>query len=435
MAAACSGGSTEVSTQPTPSETTAPVVSTSTTTTSADVDSTETDDSSPTDELDDTPPEDSPSDDVDPGLAAEIDELIDITEQIRGLEFLHSVDVEIREESEFQAGLEAEINEDLEPELIAAEDELLTTMGIIGPGEDLDSLYRMLLADQVLGYYDPETELLVIRDNGGGLSPSERSIVVHELVHALTDQYYDWGQALINMADDEAGDQFRALQIVGEGDATFHQTEYVTTMLSSAELAEFVRESLDQQGASEGLNPYLLESLGMPYTEGFFYFQEAPESAFQTHYEQFPASTEQLMERTDELPVSVVLPELAVPGYEVLEEYTVGQADWEVLFTSFGEPALAGEAARGWGGDRVLWLWNGSDVIEATRFVGDSELDAEEFESAFTAWFEALAEPASDGSWLWSRGYFSIDRQETQVDVVVASNAIDGAAVRAQMAG
>jgi hypothetical protein len=65
--------------------------------------------------------------------------------------------------------------------------------------------------------------------------------------------------------------------------------------------------------------------------------------------------------------------------------------------------------------------------------VGDSELDAEEFEAAHLAWIESIASQGSDGTWTWEYGSFAIERQSDQVDLVIASNPLDGSAVFGQI--
>ena len=377
----------------------------STTTTDATVE----DDSPPSEEPPADEPEGLPGD-----LAGEIDALIDVTERLRGLEFLHSVDVSIQQSDEFDAGLNELIDEDLDRQLLEVEERVLATMGLIKPDDDLETLYRDLLTDQVLGYYEPETRQLVVRDNGGGLSATERSIVVHELVHALTDQYYGWGERLIELAEDGPGDELEALRMIGEGDATLIQTEYAVTELSASELAEFVTEALESEQNTEGLNPYLLASLALPYNEGFMYVSSAAAGSIERLYEQPPVSTEQIMEATDDPPVAVTLPLLNLEGYELVEEFTQGQGALETSLSVLGSPAAAGLAGRGWGGDRVAWYSDGNEAVAVYRFVGDEELDSEEVAEAHQAWIDARDTAAG--------GYVEVMRNGNQVDLVVASD-------------
>ncbi|MBT8201434.1 MAG: hypothetical protein KJO36_13045, partial [Acidimicrobiia bacterium] len=205
--AGCSGDSGPVdTTAPSSTTTTGPATETTTTTRPDAVSS---------DTSVDQPPEQT--------LAQEVDELIDVTERVRGLEFLHSPDVAIQPIDEFREQLDAKVVEDLDIELIAAEEKLLETIGLLDPAQNLEMILRDLLAQQVLGYYEPETKQLFVRDAGVGLSGTDKLTIVHELVHALTDQYYAWGEDFLALVDSESGDELRALQTVIEGDATFHQ--------------------------------------------------------------------------------------------------------------------------------------------------------------------------------------------------------------------
>ena len=71
-----------------------------------------------------------------------------------------------------------------------------------------------LLEAGVLGFYDPETDELVVR--GGDLSPMTRQTIAHELTHALDDQWFDLAKAEYEQSDDEVGFGVAAL---AEGNA------------------------------------------------------------------------------------------------------------------------------------------------------------------------------------------------------------------------
>ncbi len=366
-------------------------------------------------------------------LAAEVDGLIDITEQVRSLEFLHSPDITIQPIDEFRAQLDDKIVEDLEPEVIAAEERLLKTMGVLDATSSLEGLTREVLAQQVLGYYDPETKQLFVRDDGVGPSATDRLTIVHELIHALTDQHYAWGEDFLELADSDGGDRFRALQSVIEGDATYFQSVYMVTGMLPSELSEVLADAAEQEEAARGLPPYLIDSLSLPYTTGAFYIQGRGPAVIEDLYLDPPASTEQLLADTDEPPVLVEVPSVSLVGYEVLEEFTRGQGDLEILLDAVAGPGLAAAAAGGWGGDRVAWHWDGQDIVEVSRFVGDTGPDADEYVQALEAWFSGLGQDLDGTTWQTANALFGFQQEGDTVDVVIASDPAAGRAALEQL--
>ncbi|MBT8249030.1 MAG: hypothetical protein KJN81_02115 [Acidimicrobiia bacterium] len=370
-------------------------------------------------------------------LAQEVDELIDVTERVRGLEFLHSPDVAIQPIDEFREQLDAKVVEDLDMELIAAEEKLLETIGVLDPAQDLEMILRDLLAQQVLGYYEPETKQLFVRDAGVGLSGTDKLTIVHELVHALTDQYYAWGEDFLALVDSESGDELRALQTIIEGDATFHQSVYMATGMLPSEFGDVLADAAEQQEASRGVPPILLESLAFPYTTGALYMQSLSSADIEQVYVDPPVSTEQILTRSTEAPIEVAVPGIELGGYSVVDEFTVGQGDLEILITSVLDAGTAAAVADGWGGDRVQWLWDGNDIVEVTRYIGDTPADAAEYAEALSRWFASLGSEASgSGSWqIWRSeiGFYAYREDGPTLDIMIASDATAGEAALAQL--
>src|SRR3990170_3716327 len=111
------------------------------------------------------------------GLTEDIDALVTVAEGIRGLEFIVDPVITIVNE------------EELQPDDLAVSQRLYEILGLLDGTIDLGQAYLDLYAEQVGGYYDNETGEMVIM-GGSELSALSRSIVVHELVHALSDQHY-----------------------------------------------------------------------------------------------------------------------------------------------------------------------------------------------------------------------------------------------------
>ncbi|MDZ7732081.1 MAG: hypothetical protein U5R31_02330 [Acidimicrobiia bacterium] len=157
--------------------------------------------------------------DVDPGdtttteplspaeFEAQIAELQAFVEEERGLEFREDVEVELAGDEEFEARLIEDFEEDRED--LDELSMLLEALGLVEPGTDVASALRDLLAVGVVGFYDPETDELVVR--GTELSPYVRSTVVHELTHALDDQVFELHRPDLEEVEDETTFGFDAV--------------------------------------------------------------------------------------------------------------------------------------------------------------------------------------------------------------------------------
>jgi hypothetical protein len=99
-----------------------------------------------------------------------------------------------------------------------------------------------------------------------------------------------------------------------------------------------------------------------------------------------PRSTEQILTPRDyrrDLPLEVALEPIELAGYDVEYDSTWGELGFALMF----EQVLGGrdDASDGWGGDRFLTWFDGTDVAFVLRYQGDREQDAEEM-------FDALAD-------------------------------------------
>ena len=95
-------------------------------------------------------------------------------------------------------------------------------LGVLEPDGDPVAIQDDLGEQGVLGFYDPESKDLVVR--GDEVTPYVETIIVHELTHALDDQYFDLrrGEILAEQPD-ESGFGFLALT---EGSARRVQVAY-----------------------------------------------------------------------------------------------------------------------------------------------------------------------------------------------------------------
>ncbi|MGI9610656.1 MAG: hypothetical protein ACR2NL_10235, partial [Acidimicrobiia bacterium] len=160
-----------------------------------------------------TPGNTTPASSAGPEIQDRIDELIIEAQQIRGLEFLQPVEVLLLTDEEYQARFAEIIEEELTEEDVAATNAFLRVLGIIEADEDFRQLIETLYSAGTGGFYDPDTEELVVRLVGDEFGPYAESVVVHELVHALQDQHF----ALVDERADLEGDAAYVAIAITEG--------------------------------------------------------------------------------------------------------------------------------------------------------------------------------------------------------------------------
>jgi hypothetical protein len=320
------------------------------------------------------------------GLPSEIAELVQETERIRGLRFIEDPVVTVVSSDELATRVQEAIEDGLDPDDVVVWQALYELLGLIDPSIDLGAAYRDLYAEQVGGFYDPDTGEMVI-GGGSSLSPLARSIVVHELIHALTDQHFGYAAVLDELFDTGRLDEALALQALAEGDATYFQIVYLQGLPIEDQIAA-VEESLETDTTVlDSLPGWFGEDLTFPYDSGFRFVTRLVETggveAVNLAYTRPPTTTEQILQ-PDKYFVSepardVVLRDVDLPGYEIFEEGSFGAWNMQLLLLDGMPVGDKPVAAGGWGGDRHRIYWDGTSVAFAYLYEGDSPRDAEEF--------------------------------------------------------
>jgi hypothetical protein len=352
------------------------------------------------------------------GLADEIAELVNAAEEVRGLQFVVEPVITIVDSEELAERVRLQIEEDLEPADLAVAQRLYEILGLLDGTIDLGQAYLDLYAEQVGGYYDSDTGEMVIM-GGSSLSPLSRSIVVHELVHALTDQHYSFAGLSDELWDDEEFERVTAISSLAEGDATYFQLIYLQT-LSTQEQLDAVTESLAvDTTVMDSLPDWFAQDLTFPYDFGFGFVERLISdndiAAVNQAYELLPMTTEQILHPDKyylrEGGLAIEIPAVDIAGYTVFEEGSFGEWNTRLFLLDGIEPGDAIVAAAGWGGDRYRIYWQGDEactdscggpVAFVYKYQGDTPRDAEELANAIAASAHAImkvgsARPSVDG--------------------------------------
>ncbi|MGH9187968.1 MAG: hypothetical protein ACRD0U_19505 [Acidimicrobiales bacterium] len=318
-------------------------------------------------------------------LDAVVAEISDFVAAERGLPFLRPVTVELAEDDEFESRLLEDFDESVDD--IEETDLTLTALGLIESDADLVEEYRKLLGLGVVGFYDPETDELVVR--GAELTPFVRETIAHELTHALDDQHFELDRPEVDEADDETGFGFTAL---AEGNAVRVEDAYLDS------LSEAEQQDAEEEELSAGADPaiftipfVLITVLVAPYTYGPILVEEILDQGGQARLDSAfaapPVTSEQVLDPerflAGEGPKAVSTP--AADG-EVGDQGAFGAFGLQTLFEEGVDGDLARDAVEGWGGDAYVSWRQGDDACIRLTVVGDTAGDTEEIHDALADW-------------------------------------------------
>lgn len=321
---------------------------------------------------------------LDPEVSAQIWKTAEIAEGIRELEFDGLPTITVLSPEDFAARVRMELESDLEN--IEVDEALFKLLGLLEPDDDLAALYSDFYGESVAGFYSSEDKEMVLPRSGEGFSAMETLTLLHELVHALTDQHFDFGPRMDELVDSQLYDPASGMVSVLEGDASLSEFVYVQN-LDPSERNRLMREFADFEPPDIDIPLFIELAIHFPYKAGFEYvlnsWREGGWRAVDALYLDPPGSTEEIYQGAPSSTTEVVgmerpagvLPE----GYEEIYDYTWGFLDILVMFEQVLGPEVAVQAATGWGGGRSLVGYSEEgEVVLVWEYAGDTPGEAEE---------------------------------------------------------
>lgn len=314
-----------------------------------------------------------------------VDEAIAFIETSRGQEFLDDPIVVALSDAEFVARVEDDFADDFaeDPELLASFTATHRALGTIGRLESFDEVMQSFGAAGILGFYDPSTDELVVRQVDD-LSLLTKSTIVHELAHAFDDQHFDLDRPEYDDRTDEVPWTFRA---IAEGSASWVEEQWEET-LSADDRQALVEEELSF--ADPGIfNQFELSFLFLQfavYELGGDFVADLQSAGgnnlLDDAIESPPPTSEQLIEpgAFDAGEVGLEVPAPDVDG-EVLLDGVGGQVLIRALFQGAGI-----NSDIEWGGDwLVIWSDGGLSCLR-WDLRADSPVGLENLEARFQQW-------------------------------------------------
>ena len=319
-------------------------------------------------------------------LDAVFSQILDRVSDIRGLEPLAAIHPMFMTREQMVATLREDLDESRED--ILDSQALMRLLGLVPEDGDLYQMLLDLYSEQVIGFYDPETEELYVIKGIEEITPMDAVTLAHEYTHALQQQHFDIHSLMEEVEDDSEAEA--ALVALIEGDATMVQFEYLSTYLTSQERQEVLSSGGDSP-VFDG-SPYVLQqSLLFPYSQGLLLVNSLMSfgewSGVNSAYRDAPVSAEQVLHPEKylerEMPVPVSLPDVATAlgqGWEEVYGDVMGEFFLRTYLETRTGSRAAALAAAGWGGDRFGLLEgpNGEQAL-VVLLAWDSERDAQEF--------------------------------------------------------
>ncbi|MBU7038057.1 MAG: hypothetical protein HXS52_08995 [Theionarchaea archaeon] len=338
-------------------------------------------------------------------------------EVIRGLKFLEPVRRVIIGRMEMRENFLESMQE--EKEAIEIEQKVYEALHVWNPEDSLFQVHVDVLTEQVASYYDTgDHTFYQVVDLGSPLAYRE-FIASHELIHALQDQhdYLDF--------DTENDDEYLAFLCLVEGDALFHEYEYLYKMPYQKQGAIF---NYIKNLNVPVVNSFLENLLTVRYDLGINFIIEMRMISIDSLYERLPSSTEQIIHpdkyMSNEQPILSDVP--VMPGWELIAENTLGEAFIATVLKEYLDAEQADAAASGWGGDSYGYYEWLDEYLFIINSYWDTEEDASEFFIAyydFTAsWSNGIVKKSGSTMYEIPTGFISFVWKGNQVTVIEASS-------------
>jgi len=390
---------------------------------------------------------------------ADIDKLTKEVGKLRGLDFKNPVKSGIKTREELKQRIIADFEKEVAPEEIIKNQKALIKLGLIPKDTDLKKLMTDLLAEQIVGFYDPkDKELYLIKPRKDDEPPKDAELieqnfgipyyyitVVHELTHALQDQYFDL--LTLPSQNNENDDLATAVKAVVEGEATFMMYYYLLrkigqdiTLIPDVSKASGVPPTSGMEVINKE-SPYIKEGLLFPYIQGLGFIHRVKAaggwSAVTKLYDKLPASTEQILHpekylgENPDYPIEVKLPDfvtiLPAEEWELLLKDTLGEFNIEILLREFIPNLRTKEIAEGWGGDQFAVYENkkSHEIIVVWFLTWDTAKDATEFTEAYYkliskkyAGYDIVNQTESETAWANGENVIYLEQKGKNVIII-----------------
>ncbi len=323
--------------------------------------------------------------------------IVEQAEKIRGISAPVKLSPVYQSEDELRKYLEKEVYDQISDQDYQDEADLETILGFIPPeGFDLKQFYLDLYAEQIAGFYDPETNQMYLVE---GISAEENDrTLAHEYTHYL--QYNDPKiKEIIDYEDDfceENNETCLIIDALVEGDATLVEQLMEPVGSSSSESGT---DSGTSTGVYDTAPQYFKDSLVWSYVTGFdfvwYQYMKGGFDRINEIYQNLPTSVEQMIHpekygKDDPIEINMdpfrlffeenseIVTENVLNENDIYELFAAGyNKDWHLSDTK------ATNASEGWGGGSYIFGRKDGAPYFFAKTAWDTLDDAVEAENAF----------------------------------------------------
>jgi len=344
-------------------------------------------------------------------LFRSVDEILQFVSQDTGLPIKHKVKRKLITRDKVERFVEKRLKDDKDTQRLERSQLVLKKFGMIPPDYDLHSEFLKLLSEQVAAYYDSKTKTVNLLD---WVQPElQKTVLAHELTHALQDQAVDlekWGMAgakddlpLPDQQEQVVEEAQAARQNVTEGQAMVAMLDYTlapagVNILTAPDAVNAMRAAMADGKDAPVLTAspiFLQESLLMPYTFGLDFVREVlskkgKTAAFAGMLGRPPIDTRQVMEpgtyiaREDVTPPTIPdLDKLIAPDYKRYDFGGMGEFDIYLLAKQYAPGTDAKQYYSHWRGGYYLAAHAKSEPEDQIALLYLSRWDSPEGAAAF----------------------------------------------------
>jgi hypothetical protein len=341
--------------------------------------------------------------------------------RLRRIPFKHEVKRDVTKREQMKALLLKEFDEDMTPAEFHANEIAMKAFGLVPRSLDLKPLLIQVYSEEIAAFYDPKTKTMHLIEEpdaktkapptllerlfgktGGFDKDENKTVIAHELTHALSDQHYDLDALHKEAKHDD--DRSLAISALIEGEATLAMMGAQMEDWDGSKITKLPADGLDRSlsfitpflsfmGNGKSLRhapPIISESMIFPYLRGMVFIakltNEGGWKAVDEAYRNPPVSTEQILhpekfkEKLD-LPMIIDLGDLKVgEPWKEIGRNVLGELQISVMLGRQG-----GKAAAGWDGDRyAVFEGPGQKLGLVWLSTWDSADDAREFAKTYT---------------------------------------------------
>ncbi|MFC6725652.1 Hvo_1808 family surface protein, partial [Halobium palmae] len=379
-------------------------------------------------------------------------------EYVREREFEEDVPVSVisREEYRERASNQSSANDTY----TAWNNQVWEALFIVGEESNVQEEIGSTLGSRVAGFYSPTDDEIKIVTEDADSPTVNNATLVHELTHAMQDQYHDLSARKYRGTTQDGS---LAADGVVEGEANYVEDRYRERCDAGEWECVPTPTTGGGGGSGSSMNFGIFVTVFQPYSDGPAYvhslYEDGGWDAVERKMTHPPNATEQTIHVTDEEPTPIRYEHNATGGWEPYPNLgengsdTVGEAslyamayyqdrrhdlpgiDYRDIANAEGEYDTYNyttQATAGWANDRVFPYHEGSGDEARSGYVWvtewDTERDAREFESFHESVLAANgAEDLSNGRYAVTDGafadHFLVHRNGTRVTVVIGPSA------------